>query len=257
MAENTEVFCERIARYIEKRLNVAVEYVSEIPWQERERLFDRGAIHILWLCGLPYIDKADDEGHSLALLAAPVPNGKRYKGMPVYFSDIVVRRDSPYRSFFELRGASWAFNEPHSHSGFNVVRAYLAELGQEANFFGRAVESGAHINSIKMILSGKVAGAAIDSMVLEWFRSHQTDHAEQLRVIDTIGPSPIPPWVVSTGVPMTVRADLRAVLFGMDQDPIGRCILQEGALERFDAIVDACYDPIRRMAHKAEHVLLA
>jgi hypothetical protein len=31
--------------------SVSIEYVSGIPWQERERLFDAGEIQILWLCG--------------------------------------------------------------------------------------------------------------------------------------------------------------------------------------------------------------
>lgn len=257
MAENTEVFCDRIARYLEDRLGVAMDYIAGVPWQERERLFDRGWIQILWLCGLPYIDKADVVDSTIELFAAPVPAGPRYGGRPVYFSDVVVRDDSPYRSFLELRGAPWAYNEPRSHSGFNVVRAYLAELGQTSGFFGSVLESGAHSGSIAMILSGEVAGAAIDSTVLEWALSENRDLMECLRVIETIGPSPIPPWVISKTVPKELRDGVRDLFLAMDRDCVGREILRGSGIERFAAVVDSDYDAIRRMAHKAQRVLLA
>jgi phosphonate transport system substrate-binding protein len=111
--------------------------VDGIPWQERERLFDRGEIQLLWICGLPYVQKADSGVTEMELLAVPVPVGERYQHKPVYFSDVVVRRTSAYRSFLDLRRASWAFNEPLSHSGFNVVRAYLAQFSKRLVFFAR------------------------------------------------------------------------------------------------------------------------
>jgi len=257
MAENAEVFCQRIAQYVEDRLGIVTECIAGIPWQESERLFDQGAIQILWLCGLPYVDKADSLDSGMELLAAPVPAASRYNGRPLYYSDVVVRNDSPYQSFLELRGAPWSFNEPRSHAGFNVVRAYLAELGQTGGFFGTATESGAHSRSIEWIVSGEVAGAAIDSTVLEWAISENRELEERLRVIDTIGPSPIPPWVISNAVPKNLRDELRALFFAMDGDDLGHEILRASRIERFAEVADSDYDPIRRMAHKAQRVWLA
>lgn len=256
MAENTEDFCRAIAAYLQWKLNVPTEYVTGIPWQERERLFDRGEIQVLWLCGLPYVHKADLAESSMELLAVPIPVGERYGSRPVYFSDVVVRRDSAWRSFRDLRGATWAYNEPRSHSGFNVVRAHLFDLGEIDNFFAAAVEAGAHTKSLQMILSGAVDGAAIDSTVLEWLGSQRDDLAEEIRVIDTIGPSPIPPWVISRHVAQCQRQALRQLLGEMHLDPAGREILADGRLLRFTAADDHDYDPIRAMAHKAERVSL-
>jgi ABC-type phosphate/phosphonate transport system substrate-binding protein len=112
MAENCEPFCQNIAAYIQSRLGIKTAYVNDIPWQERERLFDEGQIQILWLCGLPYVHKADLRENDMELLAVPVPAGSQYCGQPVYFSDVIVREESPFRSFEELRGAVWAYNEP-------------------------------------------------------------------------------------------------------------------------------------------------
>ncbi|MGZ8425460.1 MAG: PhnD/SsuA/transferrin family substrate-binding protein [Candidatus Binatia bacterium] len=256
MAENTEEFCRAIAGYLQGKLNVPTEYVTGMPWQEREALFDRGEIQVLWLCGLPYVHKADLAESSMELLVVPIPVGERYGSRPVYFSDVVVRRDSACRSFRDLRGATWAYNEPRSHSGFNVVRAHLFDLGEIGNFFAAAVEAGAHTKSLQMILSRAVDGAAIDSTVLEWLDGQRNDLADEIRVIDTIGPSPIPPWVISRQVAASQRQALRQLLVEMHLDPAGRKVLADGRCLRFTAADDHDYDPIRAMAHKAERVSL-
>ena len=257
MAENTESFCQSVACYIENRVRVSTRYVTDVSWQERERLFDRGEIHVLWLCGLPYVHKADKERPAVELLAVPIPSGARYQDRPVYFSDVVVKHDQPFRTFFDLRGASWAYNEPRSHSGFNVVRAYLAEFGQGANFFGTVVESGAHSASLEMVRSGRVDGAAIDSTVLEWFMAMRDDLVDQIRVIDTIGPSPIPPWVISRRVPEALRRAIRALLLNLHTEPFGKAMLERARLKRFVAAEDDDYNSIRAMARKAEQVSFA
>jgi phosphonate transport system substrate-binding protein len=130
MAENSETTCREIAGYVAGRLGIVVEFVDNIPWQERESLFDRGDIQVLWICGLPYVRKSDLGEPPLDLLAAPVAEGDRYENKPLYFSDIVVHRDSEFHAFADLRGASWAYNESRSHSGYNVIRHYLATLGR-------------------------------------------------------------------------------------------------------------------------------
>ena len=257
MAENAEALCISFARILENELGVVTEYVTGIPWQERERLFDLGEIQILWLCGLPYISKADLAHSGVELLAVPVPSGQRYQGRPVYFSDVVVHRKGPFKSFVDLCGASFVYNEPRSHSGFNVVRAYLAELGQRDGFFGSVIESGAHARSIEMVLSGSVDCAALDSTVLEWYRTQRRNLRDELRVIETIGPSPIPPRVVSTKLSADLRCQIRQLLLELHLLPRGRAALLLAQLAKFISAEDRDYDPIRRMARVAESVLLA
>jgi phosphonate transport system substrate-binding protein len=257
MAENSEGFCQAVASFIADRMRIPAQYVTGVSWQERERMFDGGEIHILWICGLPYVHKADMAESAVELLAVPIPYGDRYKDRPVYFSDVVVRRDRRFQSFLDLRGASWAYNEPLSHSGFNVVKAYLAELGHFANFFGAVVESGAHSVSLEMVLSGRVDGAAIDSTVLEWFMTMRRELLDQIRVVEAIGPSPIPPWVISRQVPASQRRDIRALLLSMHDEPSGKAVLERARLKRFVAAADRDYNSIRSMARKAAQVSFA
>src|SRR5260221_554889 len=82
------------------------------------------------VCGLPYIQLTQRGDPPVGPLAAPVLAGNRYGGQPIYFSDIVVRRDSPIRSFAELRGRSWCYNETQSQSGYGITRYHLVQLGE-------------------------------------------------------------------------------------------------------------------------------
>ena len=96
-------------------MGTPVEYVGNLPWQERERMFDAGDIDICWICGQPYIDKYSAFPDRFQLIAAPVMKGERYGGRAVYFSDVVVRDESNYVRFEDLRGCTWTYNEPQSH----------------------------------------------------------------------------------------------------------------------------------------------
>ena len=146
-----ESFCEALTEFVGDKLSIRSEFVGDIPWQERERLLNRGDIHICWICGLPYVTK-NNEKKTIELLAAPVMSHPRYDGRPIYYSDVVVRADSSFRSFEDLRGKTWAYNEPGSHSGYNLTRYHLAKEGLGTHYFGRVVESGSHQNSLRMLL---------------------------------------------------------------------------------------------------------
>jgi phosphonate transport system substrate-binding protein len=107
-----------------------------------------------------------------------------------------------------------------------------------------------------MILDRLVDGAAIDSTVLEWAVREQPEITEQLRLIGTFGPSPIPPWVISKSVSARRRGAIRALFLDMHRDPFGIMTLNEGRIARFVASDDRDYDPIRKMTQAAGPVAL-
>ncbi|MEM7030835.1 MAG: PhnD/SsuA/transferrin family substrate-binding protein [Chloroflexota bacterium] len=248
--------CQAISDYLAHKIGLRAQFIDNISWQEREQKFDRGEIHMSWLCGLPYIRKADSQNPQLALLAAPVMSHSRYQNLPIYFSDVIVHRDSAYHKFADLRGKTWAYNEPQSQSGYNITRYYLAALGEATGYFDTVIEAGAHQISLDMVLNRQVDASAIDSTVLELELAARPAIADQIRVIEVFGPSPIPPWVISKAVPLDLRQAIQTVLLTMHEDPLGQTILTAGQMARFTAITDDAYDVIRDMASKAEGVAL-
>lgn len=257
MAPNADGLCQAIVDSIGSRLPLATQFIHDRPWQERERLFDAGEIHVSWICGLPYVHKADQPDPQVELLVAPVMQGDRYHGRPVYFSDVIVRKDSPFNHFSELRGTMWAYNEPRSHSGYYVTCAHLAELGESLDYFGQMIASGAHQTSLRWLLTGKIDATAIDSTVLETELRQNPHLRSELRVITTLGPSPAPPWIISTAVPPTLREQVRSQFLTLSDQPQGQQILAAAAIARFVTVTDQDYDPIRAMARRAETVIHA
>ena len=253
LSDNARPTCQRIADYLSAHAGVRATLVTGMPWQAQQQLLDQGKAEVGFICGLPYVRKVE----RFELLAAPVMRAPRYQGRPVYFSDVIVRHDSPFRSFADLRGATWAYNEPGSFSGCVGPLAHLAALGEKSGYFGRAVESGAHLRSLELIAEGTVDASAIDTTVMELELRRRPELAAQFRVVDTIGPSPIPPVVIARGVAPEIKRRLRDALLHMHEDREGQVILSDGMLARFVAVHDADYDDIRRKALSAEEVSLS
>src|SRR5262245_23853973 len=74
-----------------------LDYPSPRPLDALWARADHGCT---FMCGLPYACDA----RVLTPIVAPVVRGARYEGRPIYFTDIVVHRDSPYRSLEETFG---------------------------------------------------------------------------------------------------------------------------------------------------------
>jgi phosphonate transport system substrate-binding protein len=255
-APNASATVQAILAHLNQRLDIPIKFVEEGDWLAREAALDSGDIQLGWICGLPYVWKADAPKPSIRLLAAPVMAAARYGGRPIYFSDVIVHADSSFQRFNDLRGAIWAYNEPRSHSGPNITRYHLATLNETQGFFGQAIEAGSHERALKLLLRRRIDATAVDSTVLETELRAHPELADQMRVIATLGPSPIPPWVVHSSVPDELRAALQEALSNLHTYAEGRALLAAGALARFTLVDDADYDPIREMARLAESVQL-
>jgi phosphonate transport system substrate-binding protein len=253
-AANADSWVAAVVKYLAEQLGRPAEFINQIAWEERDRLLDAGQVDVGWICGWPYVRKLARPNANLELLAAPVMAAPRYHDQPIYFSDVVVRRDSPYTSFADLRGAAWGYNEPGSQSGFNITRYHLAKLGESWAYFGRVVRTGAHQASLREVRAGRLDATAIDSTVLETELERDPALAADIRIIGELGPSPIPPWVVTTSLPADLREALRTLLLEMHMHPAGRDALAVGHLARFAAVTDRDYNPIREMAAFSEHL---
>ena len=232
---------EFISRYLGQRLGVATDLTAAISYDE---LADAD---VSFVCGLAYIDLCGPGRLPLRAVAAPVLAGSRYQGRPIYFSDVIVRRDSSFHHFADLEGASWCFNEPLSHSGYGITRYRLVELGRTDGFFGRVVEAGFHQRSIGLVRGGEVDASAIDCHVLALALRDDPTLAEEVRVIDSLGPSTVQPIVVADWLPEDLREGIRQALMEMADDPHARPWLERGLIARFAAVDDSAYDDLRRM----------
>jgi phosphate/phosphite/phosphonate ABC transporter binding protein len=241
---------EHIARYLGEKIGCSTTLKVGQSFEE----LAGGQVDVAFICGLPYVRMAKHDTCPVELLAAPVLQGERYHHNPVYFSDVIVRSDSPYTSFDDVGGCVWAYNEAASHSGCNLVCFSLLERGKKPDYFGKTVKSGSHLRSIKMVMEGEADAAAIDSHLSDLLRSRDEELAVRLRVVDVLGPSSIPPVVVSKGLDDTLKCKMQEALLTMHLDDCGAKGLQEGLIERFVLVTNENYGDIRRMLSRVEEV---
>lgn len=248
LAPNVLPVYELVTEEVGRRLGIATELVIETSYDSCER--DEN--EVCFVCSLPYVT-FERRGLDLAVpVAAPVLQGERYAGRPIYFSDVIVHRDAPFSSFLDLRGRSWAYNEPLSHSGYGITRYHLVRMGEVEGYFSDVIEAGFHEEAIRMVAHGEVDGSAIDSQVLAIALRDDPELASRLRVVDALGPSTIQPVAVSRRVPEDLREAIRGVLLTMAEDPSIRARLAVGLVERFVPVEASTYEDIRMMLDVCE-----
>jgi phosphonate transport system substrate-binding protein len=248
LAPNIRPVYQHVVDAVARELGCRAELVTGVSFDQ----FRRGELDAGFICGLPYVELMREDPPPVELLAAPVLAGERYGGKPVYFSDVIVRRDSGLDAFAALRGRSWAYNDVASHSGYNLTRAHLVRLGETRGFFGRVIAAGFHQRAIRMVADGDVDAAAIDSQVLAVELRDHPELAGAVRVIETLGPSTIQPLVTARHLPAEIRSAMRRVVLALGDDPRAREPLAHGLVERFVPVADEDYDDIRRMLAAVE-----
>ena len=134
-------FFELLAEIISQGtgMDVHLEFNEQIsgPLEQDENPFAAHRVYIGFVCAPTFRLLKDD----LELLPVPVPVDIRAKGKPVYFSDVVVQANSPFRSFNDLRGQRWAYNDRNSSSGWFSMLERIAP-DSPLDYFSEIVPSG-------------------------------------------------------------------------------------------------------------------
>ncbi|MGH3086614.1 MAG: PhnD/SsuA/transferrin family substrate-binding protein [Rubrobacteraceae bacterium] len=237
-----EAVVDHVGRALGRRVSLSVESRVSGPERGAEDPFSKGEADVGFMCAPSFFWLRETEEPPVELLgAAPVFEDMRASGRPVYFSEVIVRRESRLRSFVELRGCSWAYNDPCSLSGYFNTLKRLKEMGEDERFFGRMHCSGSHLNSIEMVACGEVDAAAIDSNVLRIQLGIFPKLRDRVRVIETWGPFPIQPVVVRSGLHRELKDRLREGFLTMDSPALARF-----GLERFVPVTRDHYAPEER-----------
>jgi phosphonate transport system substrate-binding protein len=234
-------YYRRFLDYLGERIGRHVDFVDRESYEEINKLVQTGGVDVAFVCGGPYVDGHDAFG--MELLAAPVAYGGT-----VYYSYIIVRRDSAFRTFDDLRGRSFAFTDPLSNSGKLVPTYLLARKGETPQtFFTKTVYTRTHDRSIRAVSDGMVDGAAVDSLIYEYANRKDPASTAHTRILVKSPPYGIPPVVAAPGLDRELKKKVREVLLTAHQDEQGREILQGMMIERFVPIDDKAYDSIREM----------
>ena len=243
-------FYRCVAHALGDALSTRAQFLGDVAYK------DLAEIDAAFICSLAYLEYPE-VACRFEPVAAPVLVGPRYGDQPVYYSDVIVRSSSGLRCFADLRGRSWAFNEPYSQSGYGVTRYHLARLGTGGGYFSRVVEAGSHDQCIRLVAAGMVDAAAIDSHVLETYLAAKPELIRSLRVIGSLGPSPIQPVVVRRNFSRRGKEKVRAALVNLVKRRDCRDSMSRALVARFVPVDDSTYNPVRIMRDVAHAAGLA
>ncbi|MBI5055885.1 MAG: phosphate/phosphite/phosphonate ABC transporter substrate-binding protein [Nitrospirae bacterium] len=234
-------YYRRLLDYIGEKLGRHVEFVDRDNYAEINELLKNGEIEAAFVCGGPYVDGHKEFG--MELLAVPVAYGE-----PVYYSYIIVNKDSPIHMFQQLRGKKFAFTDPMSNSGKLVPTYMLARMNETPDtFFKSYIFTQSHDKAIKAVAQGIVDGAAVDSLIWEYASRTNPVFTSKTRIIKKSPPYGIPPVVVRPGMEQGMKEKLRQIFLDAHNDKKGKEILNHMMIDRFIPIDDRAYDSIREM----------
>ncbi|MGD8896689.1 MAG: PhnD/SsuA/transferrin family substrate-binding protein [Acidobacteriota bacterium] len=171
----------------------------------------------------------------------------RTRGRLVFYSDVLVRSDSPFERIEELAGHRVGFGDPLSTSSHLVPRSMLQDAGLEP---GRDFECryyGQHERAARAVLMGEVEACGVRDIIGELFLHRG------LRRLARSGPVPAYPLVASPEAPRELRETLTSVLLGFPGEARPRLDEERWDLELtggFTRTVDSDYDPVRRLAER-------
>ncbi|GGJ29239.1 phosphate/phosphite/phosphonate ABC transporter substrate-binding protein [Deinococcus roseus] len=234
-----------LVNHLNATTSLSLKYQPGELWTTHEKSLKSGNAQAGFICGLLGL-----QHEHLDFLAVPVPLAPRAKGQPVYFSDVVVHRDSIYDQLSELTQAHWAYNDPTSLSGLAAPLAQLSRLG--AAFTGDFTPSGSHLQSIQQVLTQQVDAAAIDSQVLSWVLRQQPRLRQELRVIASLGPFPAPPFAVHQNLDPEVRQELQKALLNLHRTVSGQKLLDEAGFIHYQLTHKDQYQPLLEVTAQAQ-----
>jgi phosphonate transport system substrate-binding protein len=230
-----------LLEYIAVKLDRPVELVQRGNYAEINDLLEAGQVDVAFVCTGAYI--AGERDFGMQILVAP-----EVKGEAAYHSWLIVPAGSPARSMADLRGKTFAFTDPLSHTGRYYPTFLVQQLGETPeSFFGRVFYTYSHDAAIEAVANNLADGAAVDHLIYLYLLERKPDLERHVQIIHRSPPFGIPPVVVNPEARPQLKAELLELFLGMADDPQGKAALQVLDIDRFISLDDSAYDSVREL----------
>lgn len=191
--------------YMEERTGMKVELLTVVDYSAVVEAMKYGHADIAKFGPLNYVQAAEEV--DLELLVVSV---KPSSGTPFYKSFIISRVDLE-----TLEGASFAYVDPGSMSGYGAPSVYIRDNGIQ---LGEIVFAGSHPAVIEAVKNGSVdAGAISDS---RWLAALEAGviTTDALKVFAESDPIAAGPWVASADMDPELRNVILQAFLDMPED---------------------------------------
>jgi ABC-type phosphate/phosphonate transport system substrate-binding protein len=185
------------------------DYVPYPAPQPLELLWERRDLGCVFMCGYPIAMRLSE----VTPIAAPIPAAAWAGGKPLYRSDLIVRKDSPYRTLEDTFGGRLGWTVEHSHSGFNALRHHLLAYRSAdrptlyRDVKGRLITARGVLDAV---LAGEIDIGPLDGYWHVLIEKYRPELTAGIRVLASTALAPIPAMVAAPGVPADVVARMKA-----------------------------------------------
>ncbi|MBV8835062.1 MAG: PhnD/SsuA/transferrin family substrate-binding protein [Alphaproteobacteria bacterium] len=194
-----------LLNWVAGRAGGAIEVLDYPPPKPLDELWARADLGATFMCGLPWARDA----RRPTPIVAPVVRGARYGGAPVYFTDVIVRADSPYQTLEDTFGSRLGYTVHHSQSGYVALREHLLPYREKLGSSPYREIVGPLYGArdiVDAVIAGRIDVGPLDSYVHDLIDNLQPETGKQLRVVATTRASPIPLFVATAPIdPEQVR----------------------------------------------------
>ncbi len=230
-----------------------------LPWEVMDYdapaplsvLWARNDLGLAMMCGLPFARRTERP----TLIAAPVPSPARYAGKPVYFTDIVVRADSPHQTLEDTFGGVIGYTLVDSMSGGVALRCHLEAFRKtyctpsQPRLYRRTI--GGFVNArhvIEALVAGTIDAGPLDSYYYDLLQRNDPAFAAQVRRVASTAAVPIPPLVATAALSSTDLSQLQAALLAVSTSPELLPVLERLQLSGFAVPQPGSYEVLADMA---------
>jgi phosphate/phosphite/phosphonate ABC transporter binding protein len=239
-----------ISQSIAEKLDVETRIRHLLSYDEVVHAFLEGRIDAAFVGSLAYARLKTQVG--VIAIARPEKGGVSwYRGL------IVVRADAPYRSTADLRGKRIAY-VPDTSAGdlFMRERAIKAGARSAESFYGALVKASSHAAAARLVLEGKVDGAAVKDLVLRRLEREDPVFSKSLREIDRSPAFPENALVVTPALGDRQIRRLGELLLTLHQSGAGREALAALGADRFVPTSNNDYAEVYRLAAETGYTLV-
>jgi ABC-type phosphate/phosphonate transport system substrate-binding protein len=188
-------YWQQLLEGLSEGVGVPLKYVEHRPPSPINELWRREDLGAVFMCALPFARSVPHR----PIVAAPVPSPASFQGKPQYWSDLVVRADSDFRTLEDTFGHRLALTTMDSQSGcLALLHHLMAVAGDRRALYQRVIEPRlTPLGAMTAVIDRLADVAPIDSFAFALAQQYVPELTSQLRVVASTEPTPIPPLVAS------------------------------------------------------------
>ena len=210
---------QKFVDYASKELGVKFKLFTAAEYAGIVNGLAAGQVHVGWLGASSYASTYMD-----CQCVEPIAGAQNLQGGMGYNSVLIVKSDSPYMKYEDLKGKTVARNDPHSTSGYLIPTVAWAEKHGAIDKYFKSPLSGGHQQTIVGVLNGTFDGGftwttlgdgfgAIRKMIDKGLLDRKA-----IRVIWTSALVPTPPVTILKKLPENMKADLVKLFLRLEEN---------------------------------------